>query len=65
MEYKITIGYCDGKDRQGIQRDIPTLIVNAADVRTKEVTMINMIQGEKAKMLFKELVKEHINVGSH
>lgn len=55
MEYAITIGYDDGKDRTGTQRDMPTLIVNKTDTRTKEITVLNMIQGEKAKTLFEEL----------
>ena len=57
MEYKITIGYDDGKDRTGVQRDIPTLIVSQTDAKTKEITVLNMIQGEKAKMIFKRLVE--------
>lgn len=55
METTITIGYCDGKDRTGVQRDIPTLTVMHADYSTKEITVLNTIQGDKAKNIYTEL----------
>ena len=55
METIITIGYCDGKDRTGVQRDIPTLTVMQANYSKKEITVLNTIQGDKAKNIYEEL----------
>lgn len=35
MEYMFSIGYDDGKSRQGIKKDIPTLIITQTNSKTK------------------------------
>ncbi|MBQ6787538.1 MAG: hypothetical protein IJO85_07445 [Lachnospiraceae bacterium] len=48
-------GYYDGKDRQGVQRDIPTLSVMHINVEQKEIIVLNTIRGERAKGIYEEL----------
>ena len=55
MECNLMIGYCDGKDRERIQRDLPTLTVAYVNVLAGDITILNVMQGERAEKLFKEL----------
>lgn len=55
MESVLGVGFCDGKDSQGVQRDIPTITTVYIDVQGKKITVLNVIQGNRAKELYKEL----------
>ena len=59
MERFMQVGYCDGRDIQGMPRDIPTLSVMCMDHNSKDITVLNVIQGERAKALFEELTDPH------
>ena len=55
MEFKILIGYDDGKDLQGIQRDIPVLTAARVSDKKKDKAEVNCITGSKATKVFEEL----------
>jgi hypothetical protein len=55
MEYAISIGYDDGKSLQGTQIDTPTLTVAQTNSKTIDIAVLNVIQGERAESLFREL----------
>ena len=57
MEYMFSIGYDDGKDKQGIKKDIPTLIVTQTNSKTMDRVVLNDFRGQEAKRIFKELTE--------
>lgn len=57
MEYMFSIGYDDGKDKQGIKKDIPTLIVTQTNSKTMDRVVLNDFRGQEAERIFKELTE--------
>lgn len=52
-----SIGYDDGKDKQGIKKDIPTLIVTQTNSKTMDRAVLNDFRGQEAERIFKELTE--------
>ena len=45
MEYMFSIGYDDGKSRQGIKKDIPTLIITQTNSKTMDKVVLKDFRG--------------------
>lgn len=56
MEYMFSIGYDDGKSRQGIKKDIPTLIITQTNSNTMDKVVLKDFRGKEADRIFKELI---------
>lgn len=57
MEYTFSIGYDDGKSRQGIKKDIPTLIITQINSKTMDKVVLKDFRGQEAERIFKELTE--------
>lgn len=57
MEYMFSIGYDDGKSRQGIKKDIPTLIITQINSKTMDKVVLKDFRGQEAERIFKELTE--------
>ena len=57
MEYMFSIGYDDGKSRQGIKKDIPTLIITQTNSKTMDKVVLKDFRGQEAERIFKELTE--------
>lgn len=57
MEYMLSIGYDDGKSRQGIKKDIPTLIITQTNSKTMDKVVLKDFRGQEAERIFKELTE--------
>ncbi len=57
MEYMFSIGYDDGKSRQGIKKDIPTLIITQTNSKTMDKVALKDFRGQEAERIFKELTE--------
>lgn len=57
MEYMLSIGYDDGKSRQGIKKDIPTLIITQINSKTMDKVVLKDFRGQEAERIFKELTE--------
>lgn len=57
MEYMFSIGYDDGKSRQGIKKDIPTLIITQTNSKTMDKVVLKDFGGQEAERIFKELTE--------
>lgn len=57
MEYMFSIGYDDGKSRQGIKKDIPTLIITQINSKTMDKVALKDFRGQEAERIFKELTE--------
>lgn len=57
MEYMFSIGYDDGKSRQGIKKDIPTLIITQVNSKTMDKVVLKDFRGQEAERIFKELTE--------
>lgn len=57
MEYMFSIGYDDGKNRQGIKKDIPTLIITQINSKTMDKVVLKDFRGQEAERIFKELTE--------
>jgi hypothetical protein len=57
MEYMFSIGYDDGKSRQGIKKDIPTLIITQTNSKTMDKVVLKDFRGQEAERIFKKLTK--------
>lgn len=57
MEYMFSIGYDDGKSRQGIKKDIPTIIITQINSKTMDKVVLKDFRGQEAERIFKELTK--------
>lgn len=57
MEYMFSIGYDDGKSRQGIKKDIPTLIITQINSKTMDKAVLKDFRGQEAERIFKELTE--------
>lgn len=53
MEYMFSIGYDDGKSRQGIKKDIPTLIITQINSKTMDKVVLKDFRGQEAERIFK------------
>ena len=47
MEYMFLIGYDDGKSRQGIKKDIPTLIITQTNSKTMDKVVLKDFRGKE------------------
>lgn len=56
MKNELIIEYDDGKDVQGLQRDIPTMTVCYHSIINEEFATLNTIKGTKAITLYECLV---------
>lgn len=57
MEYMFSIGYDDGKSRQGIKKDIPTLIITQINSKTMDKVVLKDFREQEAERIFKELTE--------
>lgn len=57
MEYMFSIGYDDGKSRQGIKKDIPTFIITQINSKTMDKVVLKDFRGQEAERIFKELTE--------
>lgn len=57
MEYMFSIGYDDGKSRQGIKKDITTLIITQINSKTMDKVVLKDFRGQEAERIFKELTE--------
>ena len=57
MGYMFSIGYDDGKSRQGIKKDIPTLIITQTNSKTMDKVVLKDFRGQEAERIFKELTE--------
>lgn len=57
MEYMFSIGYDDGKSRQGIKKDIPTLIITQTNSKTMDKVVLKDFRGQETERIFKELTE--------
>lgn len=57
MEYMFSIGYDDGKSRQGIKKDIPTIIITQTNSKTMDKVVLKDFRGQEAERIFKELTE--------
>lgn len=57
MEYMFSIGYDDGKSRQGIKKDIPTIIITQINSKTMDKVVLKDFRGQEAERIFKELTE--------
>lgn len=57
MEHMFSIGYDDGKSRQGIKKDIPTLIITQINSKTMDKVVLKDFRGQEAERIFKELTE--------
>lgn len=57
MEYMFSIGYDNGKSRQGIKKDIPTLIITQINSKTMDKVVLKDFRGQEAERIFKELTE--------
>lgn len=57
MEYMFSIGYDDGKSRQGIKKDIPTIIITQINSKTIDKVVLKDFRGQEAERIFKELTE--------
>lgn len=57
MECMFSIGYDDGKSRQGIKKDIPTLIITQINSKTMDKVVLKDFRGQEAERIFKELTE--------
>lgn len=57
MEYMFSIGYDDGKSRQGIKKDIPTIIITQINSKTMDKVVLKDFRGQEAERIFRELTE--------
>lgn len=57
MEYMFSIGYDDGKSRQGIKKDIPTIIITQINSKTMDKVVLKDFRGQEAERIFKGLTE--------